>query len=266
MYLTQGLHRALQRHPDKTALVHVGEVDGRSAVRHQTFRDLLDAVARQAGAGCAGRRPGRSRGHAGAQRRSAGARHPGLLVAGCGGLPAQHPLEPRRTGRCAGRLRTGAAADRRRAGRAPAGQRRGSAGPGGPGHCGSRPRAPRRPPCRGRRPGRAALHRRHHRPRQGRDAHARQLLDCLHGPRRGAEQRAGIRVAAGGAVVPCGGAEPADRPEPGGRHLPDDGAVPAAGRARGHRSAAASPTRSWCPPCCRRCWTNRASAPSGCRA
>ena len=50
MYLTQGLHRALQRHPDKTALVHVGEVDGRSAVRHQTFRDLLDAVARQAGA------------------------------------------------------------------------------------------------------------------------------------------------------------------------------------------------------------------------
>jgi long-chain acyl-CoA synthetase len=50
MYLTQGLHRALQRHPDKTALVHVREVDGRSAVRHQTFRDLLDAVARQAGA------------------------------------------------------------------------------------------------------------------------------------------------------------------------------------------------------------------------
>jgi len=50
MYLTQGLHRALQRHPDKTALVHVGEIDGQGVVRQQNFHDLLDAVARQASA------------------------------------------------------------------------------------------------------------------------------------------------------------------------------------------------------------------------
>src|SRR5687767_8988859 len=44
MYLTQGLHRSLQRHPDKIALAHLGEAGERSV----TFSELLDAVARQA--------------------------------------------------------------------------------------------------------------------------------------------------------------------------------------------------------------------------
>ncbi len=46
MYLTQGLHRSLQRQPDRIALVHLGEGHGR---RH-SFADMHDAVARQAGA------------------------------------------------------------------------------------------------------------------------------------------------------------------------------------------------------------------------
>ena len=46
MYLTQGLHRSLQRHPDKTALVHLG-VPGE---RRHSFAQLVDAVARQAAA------------------------------------------------------------------------------------------------------------------------------------------------------------------------------------------------------------------------
>ena len=45
MYLTQGLHRSLQRHPGKAALVHLAG----AAERKTTFEDLLDAVARQAG-------------------------------------------------------------------------------------------------------------------------------------------------------------------------------------------------------------------------
>jgi len=44
MYLTQGLHRSLQRHPGKTALAHLGE----SGERRLTFAEMLDAVARQA--------------------------------------------------------------------------------------------------------------------------------------------------------------------------------------------------------------------------
>jgi long-chain acyl-CoA synthetase len=44
MYLTQGLHRSLQRHPGKTAFVHV---DAHGERRH-TFAELVDAVARQA--------------------------------------------------------------------------------------------------------------------------------------------------------------------------------------------------------------------------
>jgi len=46
MYLTQGLHRSWQRHPDKTALVHLGE----GAERRHTFAQLIDGVARQAAA------------------------------------------------------------------------------------------------------------------------------------------------------------------------------------------------------------------------
>ena len=46
MYLTQGLHRALQRHPDMTALTHVGN-DG---VRRQTHAQMASGIARQAAA------------------------------------------------------------------------------------------------------------------------------------------------------------------------------------------------------------------------
>jgi long-chain acyl-CoA synthetase len=46
MYLTQGLHRSLQRHPGKTALTNLGEGDER---RH-SFAGLVDAVSRQAAA------------------------------------------------------------------------------------------------------------------------------------------------------------------------------------------------------------------------
>jgi acyl-CoA synthetase (AMP-forming)/AMP-acid ligase II len=44
MYLTQGLHRSLQRHPGKIALTHLDE-GGESRA---TFSEMLDAVARQA--------------------------------------------------------------------------------------------------------------------------------------------------------------------------------------------------------------------------
>lgn len=46
MYLTQGLQRSLQRHPHKTALVHLAE----GAERSHTFAALTNAVARQAAA------------------------------------------------------------------------------------------------------------------------------------------------------------------------------------------------------------------------
>jgi hypothetical protein len=46
MYLTQGLHRSLQRHAGKDALVHLGE----GAPRRQTFAALLPGIARQAAA------------------------------------------------------------------------------------------------------------------------------------------------------------------------------------------------------------------------
>ncbi|KQP17258.1 AMP-binding protein [Pseudorhodoferax sp. Leaf265] len=44
MYLTQGLHRSLQRHPDKTALRHLAP----DAERAYTFTQLIDQVARRA--------------------------------------------------------------------------------------------------------------------------------------------------------------------------------------------------------------------------
>lgn len=44
MYLTQGLHRSLQRHPDKTALRHIAP----DAARSHTFAELVDQVARRA--------------------------------------------------------------------------------------------------------------------------------------------------------------------------------------------------------------------------
>jgi long-chain acyl-CoA synthetase len=46
MYLTQGLHRSLQRHPGKDALIHLGE----SVPRRLSFAQLLPSVARQAAA------------------------------------------------------------------------------------------------------------------------------------------------------------------------------------------------------------------------
>lgn len=46
MYLTQGLHRSLQRHAGKTALTHLDE----GVERHHGFAPLLDAIARQAAA------------------------------------------------------------------------------------------------------------------------------------------------------------------------------------------------------------------------
>jgi acyl-CoA synthetase (AMP-forming)/AMP-acid ligase II len=46
MYLTQGLHRALQRHPHKTALQHLAEREA----RHWTFAEYAGQVARQAAA------------------------------------------------------------------------------------------------------------------------------------------------------------------------------------------------------------------------
>src|SRR4051794_14994506 len=46
VYLTQGLHRALQRHPDKIALTHLTE----SGERHLTHAQRMDAIARQAAA------------------------------------------------------------------------------------------------------------------------------------------------------------------------------------------------------------------------
>ena len=42
MYLTQGLHRALQNHPDKTATIF--------GARRQSFQQLADRVARLAAA------------------------------------------------------------------------------------------------------------------------------------------------------------------------------------------------------------------------
>ena len=47
MYLTQGLHRSRQRHPQQVALTHV-DADG--STRSQHFDELLDSVARQAAA------------------------------------------------------------------------------------------------------------------------------------------------------------------------------------------------------------------------
>ncbi|CAN1530152.1 CaiC Acyl-CoA synthetases (AMP-forming)/AMP-acid ligases II [Burkholderiaceae bacterium] len=44
MYLTQGLHRAVQRHPDTIALTHVSD----AGERHWTFAEVVDAVGRQA--------------------------------------------------------------------------------------------------------------------------------------------------------------------------------------------------------------------------
>lgn len=46
MYLTQGLHRSLQRHPDKPALRHVGDGD----VRTHTFAELLRDTGQHAAA------------------------------------------------------------------------------------------------------------------------------------------------------------------------------------------------------------------------
>ena len=46
MYLTQGLHRALQRHPGKVALHHLGD----AGERHWTFAQFADQVGRQAAA------------------------------------------------------------------------------------------------------------------------------------------------------------------------------------------------------------------------
>ncbi|ROZ75326.1 class I adenylate-forming enzyme family protein [Ramlibacter sp. WS9] len=44
MYLTQGLHRSLQRHPDKTALVHLDD----SGERRLSFAEMMDRVAKLA--------------------------------------------------------------------------------------------------------------------------------------------------------------------------------------------------------------------------
>lgn len=46
MYLTQGLHRSLQRHPGKDALIHLGD----TAPRRLVFAELADSVSRQAAA------------------------------------------------------------------------------------------------------------------------------------------------------------------------------------------------------------------------
>ena len=46
MYLTQGLHRALQRHPDQTALTHLAE----SGTRRHTHAALMDEIGRHAAA------------------------------------------------------------------------------------------------------------------------------------------------------------------------------------------------------------------------
>ncbi|MBI5276520.1 MAG: AMP-binding protein [Burkholderiales bacterium] len=46
MYLTQGLHRSLQRHPGKTALTHFAD----GAQRRHTFADVADSVARRSAA------------------------------------------------------------------------------------------------------------------------------------------------------------------------------------------------------------------------
>lgn len=46
MYLTQGLHRALQRHPDQTALTHLAD----EGTRRHTHAQLADGIARHAAA------------------------------------------------------------------------------------------------------------------------------------------------------------------------------------------------------------------------
>ncbi len=46
MYLTQGLHHSLQRHPTKMALTHLGA----QHIRSHRFDGLLDNVERQAAA------------------------------------------------------------------------------------------------------------------------------------------------------------------------------------------------------------------------
>ncbi len=50
MYLTQGLHRSLQRHPAKVALRHVGGDPDTQQQREYTFERLLSAIARHAAA------------------------------------------------------------------------------------------------------------------------------------------------------------------------------------------------------------------------
>ena len=49
MYLTQGLHRSLQRHPDKIALSHLAASDA-APLRTHSFRQLVDTAGRQAAA------------------------------------------------------------------------------------------------------------------------------------------------------------------------------------------------------------------------
>ena len=50
MYLTQGLHRSLQRHPAKVALRHVAGDTDTQQQREYTFERLLPAIARHAAA------------------------------------------------------------------------------------------------------------------------------------------------------------------------------------------------------------------------
>ena len=224
MYLTQGLHRALQRHPAKLALRHVGA----EAQCEYTFERFVSDIARHAAALHA--RDVR----AGDRVAMLSPNNDALIVQlfACWWLGAVAcPLNVRWSlaelrhalADCGARLLLVDAAHARAASElqdvVTVAARRDA------GRAGARPRTARRHAHRRRRARRHPLHRRHHRPRQGRDAVARQLLVRLDGAWRRAEQLARQRHVAGRAAVPRRRAWPADRAEHRRRRLHHDAAV-----------------------------------------
>ena len=177
MYLTQALHRALQRHPAKVALRHVAA----DAQREYTFERFVSEIARHAAALHA-------RGvRAGDRVAMLSPNNDALVVQlfACWWLGAVAcPLNVRWSvaelrhalGDCGARLLLVDAAHARAASEL---QDIATVLPAEALAAQAQDLAPlRRHPHRRRRARRDPLHRRHHRPRQGRDAVARQLLVC----------------------------------------------------------------------------------------
>jgi non-ribosomal peptide synthetase component E (peptide arylation enzyme) len=110
MYLTQGLHRAVQRFPNKVALRHL---DGGNATR-LSFAALGTQVGQRAAwLQQRGIAPGDRGGAAFAQPERVDRLALGLLVGGRRGLPDECALERRRTAPRAAGFGRGAAAGRR---------------------------------------------------------------------------------------------------------------------------------------------------------